>query len=103
MSTPPKQAPTLEAFRARREEILRLAAQYGAYNVRVFGSVARGDATENSDIDLIVQFQDWVSLYELAGLKQTLEAALGRSVDIADSETRKRRFLERIEKDIVAL
>lgn len=103
MTDKPNTAPTLADLRARRDDILRAAAQYGAYNVRVFGSVARGDATEGSDVDLVVQFQDWVSLYELSGLKQHLEALLGRSVDIADSETQKRRFLERIAKDVVAL
>lgn len=103
MTQKPTHPPTLAQLRARRDDILRLAAQYGAYNVRVFGSVARGESTEGSDIDLIVQFQDWVSLYELSGLQQDLEALLGCKVDIADNDTRKRRFLERISKDVATL
>jgi uncharacterized protein len=50
-----KSPPTLADLRAHRDDILRAAAQYGAYNVRVFGSVARGDATEGSDIDFLVK------------------------------------------------
>jgi len=52
----PNQPPTLAMLRARRGEILALADQYGAYNVRVFGSVARGEATPTSDVDLLVNF-----------------------------------------------
>lgn len=48
--------PTLEALRERRDEIMQLMNQYGAYNVRVFGSVARGEAGPDSDIDLFVNF-----------------------------------------------
>lgn len=68
----------------KREEILRLAAQHGAYNVRVFGSVARGDATPTSDVDFLV---DWdysrVSAWGSAGLFEALEHLLDRDVDIA--------------------
>src|SRR3954470_8646086 len=50
-------APTLEELRARREEILRIAASHGAGKVRVFGSVARGQARPDSDVDLLVEFE----------------------------------------------
>lgn len=49
-----KSPPTLEELYTRREEILALADRYGAYNVRVFGSVARGDAISDSDVDLLI-------------------------------------------------
>ena len=45
-----------ELLKAHREEILQIAAKHGAYNVRVFGSVVRGEASENSDIDFLVLF-----------------------------------------------
>ncbi|MBC8098627.1 MAG: nucleotidyltransferase domain-containing protein [Armatimonadetes bacterium] len=95
-----KSPPTLEALRARRDDILALAAQYGAYNVRVFGSVARGDATHDSDVDLLVQFHAWVSLYELAGIKRALETALNLSVDIIEDHPGLRdRFRRQVLKD----
>lgn len=53
----PQHGPTLEDLRARRDEILRVAAAEKAHNVRVFGSVARGDARPDSDIDLVVDFE----------------------------------------------
>lgn len=49
-----KRPPTLDDLRARRAEIIALAEQHGAYNVRVFGSVARGQASATSDVDLLV-------------------------------------------------
>lgn len=52
---------TLEELRAQREQIVTLAAQHGASNVRVFGSIVRGEASEDSDIDLLVD-QDWTRL-----------------------------------------
>jgi hypothetical protein len=99
-----KPAPTLATVRAYRDEILALAERYGAYNVRVFGSVARGDATENSDIDLLVQFQPWVSLYELVGIKQAIEGVLNQPVDIVEDHAGLREcFRDRIMRDAVML
>ena len=69
-------------LRERREEILRIAHQHGARNVRVFGSVARGEATEDSDIDLLVEAGDNTSAWFPAGLIDELETLLGRRVDI---------------------
>lgn len=69
---------TLDELRAdRREEILRTAERYGARNVRVFGSVARGDANESSDLDLLVEWEPGRSLLDHAGLVQDLEELLG--------------------------
>lgn len=67
---------------AKREEILRLAARHGAYNVRVFGSVARGEARPDSDVDLLVEMEKGRSLLDLVGLWQDLEEMLGRKVDV---------------------
>ena len=66
----------------RREEILRIAAQHGAHNVRVFGSVARGEAGEESDIDLLVDMEPGRSGLEQAELILDLEALLERRVDV---------------------
>jgi len=72
----------------KRDEILRLAAKHGAYNVRVFGSVARGEATDESDVDFLV---DWdlsrISPWGGTGLIVELEALLGRKIDIAASDS----------------
>jgi len=65
-----------------REAILRLAVKHGARNVRVFGSVARGTASEASDLDLLVEMEPGRSLLDLVALNQDLEDALGRPVDV---------------------
>ena len=60
---------TLDTLRAeRREEILQLAARWGAYNLRVFGSVAQGGASESSYLDLLVAWEPGRSLLDHAGL-----------------------------------
>jgi predicted nucleotidyltransferase len=71
---------------AKREEILRTAAMHGASNVRVFGSVARGEAGENSDIDLLVELDQGRSLLDQAGLMVELEDLLGRKVDVVTEQ-----------------
>jgi len=68
--------------RRRRNEILALATKYGAQNVRVFGSVARGDAGPESDLDLLVTFERGRSLLDLVGFEQDLEEMLGCKVDV---------------------
>ncbi|MCC6802244.1 MAG: nucleotidyltransferase family protein [Anaerolineae bacterium] len=96
---------TLDDLRARRDEILALAARHGAYNVRVFGSVARGEATPDSDIDLLVSFQKDASIYDISGLWQDLQELLGNRVDLAtdDDQPSRERFMQRVLKDAVAL
>jgi predicted nucleotidyltransferase len=65
-----------------RDEILRIAAQHGARNVRVFGSVARDEDQADSDVDLLVEMEEDRSLLDLVGLEQDLEALLKRDVDV---------------------
>ena len=65
-----------------RDEILRIASRHGARNVRVFGSVARGEDRADSDVDLLVEMDDERSLLDLVGLEQDLEALLRRNVDV---------------------
>jgi uncharacterized protein len=69
-------------LRQRRLDILAIAAKHGARSVRVFGSVARGDAREDSDIDLLVDLEPGRSLLDLIAIKQDLEDDLGRPVDV---------------------
>ena len=66
----------------KRDQILALAAKRGAYNVRVFGSVARGEAGPESDIDLLVDLEQNCTLFNLGGLLMDLEELLGYPVDI---------------------
>jgi hypothetical protein len=74
---------TLETLRReRRAEILKLAEQRGTRNLRVFGSVARGEAKDTSDLDLLVEWEPGRSLLDHVALKQDLEDLLGVSVDI---------------------
>jgi predicted nucleotidyltransferase len=71
-----------ELLKDKRTDILRLAAQHGARNVRLFGSVARGEAGPDSDIDLLVDLGPVRSPFFPAGLKLDLEDLLGCKVDI---------------------
>lgn len=74
---------TLEQrLKEKRDEILRVAAKHGARNVRVFGSVVRGEAGDQSDIDFLVEFEPGRSLLDHAGLVLDLEELLGRKVDV---------------------
>ena len=66
----------------KRDEILQIAARHGASNVRVFGSAARGEADEGSDVDLLVDFEPGRSLLDHAALVVDLEELLGRKVDV---------------------
>jgi predicted nucleotidyltransferase len=75
----------LPHLRARREAILRLATSYGASNVRVFGSLARGDARSDSDIDLVVDMPPDQSLLAWSAFWQQLEAIVGSRIDLAVS------------------
>lgn len=79
---------TLTALRSdRREEILRLAERRGAHNLRVFGSVARGEAKEGSDLDLLVEWGPNRSLLDHAGLVQDLQELLGMKVHVGTEKS----------------
>ncbi|MEO7911015.1 MAG: nucleotidyltransferase family protein [Roseiflexaceae bacterium] len=94
----------LEALiQARRDQILALAAHYGASNVRVFGSVARGEARPDSDIDFLVRLEDQRSLLDLVGLWQDLEDLLGCEVDVVTERGLKDRMRERVLREAVSL
>lgn len=92
-----------ELLQSKREEILRIAAEHGAHNVRVFGSVARGDADEKSDVDFLVEMEPGRSLFDLGGLLIDLEGLLGRHVDVATERGLKPRIRTRVLNEAVAL
>lgn len=73
---------TRDLLKRRRLDILRLAADNGVMNVRIFGSVVRGEDTEQSDIDFLVTLGEDVSLLDLIGLEQALAELLRRHIDI---------------------
>ncbi len=73
-------------LKEKREAILRIATKHGARNVRVFGSVARGEADELSDIDLLVEFEPGRSLLDHAALVVDLEELLAGRVDVVSEE-----------------
>ena len=79
---------TLDTLRSeRREEILQLAARRGAHSLRVFGSVARGEANEDSDLDLLVAWEPGRSLLDHAGLVQDLQELLGIKVHVGTEKS----------------
>ena len=82
MARSEKTKPVGDLLREKREEILRIAEKHGARKVRVFGSVAHGEATESSDIDLLVDTAEETSPWFPAGLVEELEGLLGRRVDV---------------------
>jgi uncharacterized protein len=95
---------TLQDFvRAHRDDILCAAARHGARNVRVFGSVARGQSDDESDIDLLVDFEPGRSLMDQAALILELEAVLGRKVDVASARGLRARVRERVRREAAPL
>lgn len=87
----------------KREDILSIAEKYGASNVRVFGSVARGEADAESDIDLLVDMEPKRSLLDLAGFLLEVEELPGYKVDAVTEKGLRGRIRERVLKEAVAL
>jgi len=83
--------------------ILPILRNYGVTKAGIFGSAARGKMTQKSDIDILVEIKEDLSLLELVGLKIELEEALGRKVDLVEYETIKPLLKERILKDHMAI
>ena len=87
--------------RLDRHRVLRIAAKYGARNVRVFGSLARGEDDAESDIDLLVELDPGRSLLDLGGLQFELQALFGRPVDVVTERGLKPRIRERVLREAV--
>jgi len=90
-------------LRQKRRDILRIAGKYGARSVRVFGSVARGEADGSSDVDFLVELETGRSLLDLGGLQFELEALLDRPVDVVTERGLKTRIRERVLREAVAV
>jgi uncharacterized protein len=92
-----------ELLKEKREAILCVCAKYGAHNVQVFGSVARGEADEQSDIDLLVEFDPRRSLLDHAALWLELQDLLGCKVDVLSDRGIKPRIRERVLREAIPL
>jgi len=86
-----------------RAEILQLALRHGAQEVRVFGSLARGEGNETSDLDLLVTLGEGRSLLDLVGLKQDLEDLIHRPVDVVTERALSPYLRERVLSEAVPL
>lgn len=96
-------SPLARRLRQRRAAILRAAERRRAHNVRVFGSVARGDDVASSDVDLLVDLDEGVGLLSLIGLERELTELLGVDVDVVPADSLKPRIRQRVEREAVPL
>lgn len=92
-----------ELVQMQRENILRTAARYGASNVRIFGSVARKEADEQSDLDLLVDMEAGRSLFDLGGLLTELEELLSCPVDVVTEKGLRDRIRDRVLREAIPL
>lgn len=88
---------------SKRAEILSIAAKYGASNIRVFGSVARGVADDDSDIDLLIDLAPGRSLLDLGGLVEELRERLDCAVDVVTERGLRDRIRDRVLAEAKAL
>jgi uncharacterized protein len=93
----------LELLQQRREDIRRIAAKHGAYNIRVFGSVVRGEARADSDIDLLIEKSPTTSSWFPAGLVLELEEMLGQRVEIVTEKALSPYLRDRVLRKAVPL
>jgi uncharacterized protein len=92
-----------ELLREKRQEILDIAAKHGGYNVRIFGSVARGEDDEHSDVDMLVELAPGRSLFDLGGVLTDSEKLLGCKVDVVTERGLRKRIRERVLQEAVPL
>jgi hypothetical protein len=92
-----------ERLDEKRTEVLRAAARHGARNVRVIGSVARGQAGPDSDLDLLVELEKGRSLLDHAALVLELQTVLGCRVDVATEQGLRPRVRDRVLSEAVPL
>ena len=92
-----------QLLRQHADEILRLAAKHGVQNVRVFGSLARGEARADSDVDLLVDLEAGRSLLDLGGLQMDLQALLQCPVDVVTERGLRERLRARVLREAVPL
>lgn len=92
-----------ELFQDKRDQILQIARQHGATNVRVFGSVSRGEARPDSDVDFLVDLDEGRSLLDLGGLLMELQEFLGCRVDVVTEKGLRPRIRARILREAISL
>ena len=92
-----------DKIREQRNEILQIAQRYGAQNVRIFGSFARGEAREDSDIDVLVDLESGRSLFDLGGLLMDLQNLLGCRVDVVTEKGLRERIRNQVLKESIPL
>ncbi len=92
-----------ELLQEKREDILRIATRRGATNVRIFGSVARGEADSKSDIDILVDLEPGRSLLDLGGLLMDLQELLDHDVDVVTERGLRERIRERVLREAIPL
>jgi len=92
-----------ELLQEKREDILHIATKRGASNVRIFGSIARGEADSESDIDLLVDLEPGRSLFDLGGLLMDLQELLGHKVDVVTERGLRERIREHVLKEAIPL
>jgi uncharacterized protein len=92
-----------EMVEMRRDEIIKVAVQHGARNIRLFGSAARGEADEKSDVDFLVDLESGRSLLDLGGLLMDLKEVLGREVDVVTEKGLNPRIRDQVLREAVAL
>lgn len=94
---------TLEEVRAHREEIARIASEHGVHTVRVFGSVARGEAGDDSDLDLLVDTHPGTSLWDVTSFALDIEVLLNVFTQVSTPNGLKARIRDRVLADAVAV
>ncbi len=92
-----------DEFQNKREIILQIARRHGATNVRVFGSVSRGEARPDSDVDFLVDLEQGRSLFDLGGLLMDLQKFLGCPVDVVTEKGLRPRIRERVLREAMPL
>jgi hypothetical protein len=93
----------LQQLQEYREEILRLAQQYHSANIRVFGSVARGEATEGSDVDFLIDVTPEQDLFDLIRFTRSLTELLGCDVDVVHSNALHHSIRDRVLQEAIPL
>ncbi len=94
---------TLELLQKNRKKIYEIAAKHGVSNIRVFGSVARGEETKASDIDLLAEIGTKTSLMTLVKLEKSLEKEAGRKVQIISDKAVNKHLKKQIFSELIAL